>query len=259
MTDMPWIALPLGTLTGLVMGALGGGGAILTIPVLIYVLGQSPHEATTSSLVIVGLSALAATVGHLRAGRVRVADAAILAVVGSLGTYAGSAASAAVDQRVLLVLLASLLAVVAALMLRPSPPGIGSENAVPTTGGASHWLRMSALAIGLGALTGFFGVGGGFAIVPALTLVLGYPMTTAVGTSLLVITLNSATAFVSRLGQGVQLDGPLLVTFTAGAILGSVIGGYAGRRTSPALLKRGFAALLFVVAAYMLVSAVLGR
>ena len=87
-------------------------------------------------------------------------------------------------------------------------------------------------------MTGFFGVGGGFAIVPALTLVLGYPMTTAVGTSLLVITLNSATAFVSRLGQGVQLDGPLLVTFTAGAILGSVLGGYAGRRTAPALLKR---------------------
>jgi uncharacterized membrane protein YfcA len=259
MAGMPWIALPLGALTGVVMGALGGGGAILTIPVLIYVLGQSPHEATTSSLVIVGLSALAATIGHLRAGRVRVADAAILAVVGSVGTYAGSAASAALDQRILLVLLAALLAVVAALMLRPTPVGVGSEPVSAPVGGASHWLRISALATGLGALTGFFGVGGGFAIVPALTLVLGYPMATAVGTSLLVITLNSATAFLSRLGQGVELDGPLLVTFTVGAILGSVLGGYAGRRTSPAVLKRSFATLLFLVAAYMLVSAIVHR
>lgn len=259
MAGMPWIALPLGTLTGLVMGALGGGGAILTIPVLIYVLGQSPHEATTSSLVIVGLGALAATLGHLRAGRVRVADAVVLAAVGSVGTYAGSVASAALDQHLLLVLLAALLAVVAALMLRPTPAGAAARPNPTADRGRTHWLRMSELAVGIGALTGFFGVGGGFAIVPALTLVLGYPMSTAVGTSLLVITLNSATAFVSRLGQGVQLDGTLLLTFTVGAILGSVLGGRLGRRTSAEVLKRGFAALLFGVAAYMLGSGVLGR
>ncbi|MGB4810259.1 MAG: TSUP family transporter, partial [Candidatus Phosphoribacter baldrii] len=86
---MPWIAVPLGLVTGAVMGALGGGGAILTIPVLIYVLGMPPHDATTASLVIVGVSAASTAVSHVRGGTARLLDAVVLAVVGIVGTYAG--------------------------------------------------------------------------------------------------------------------------------------------------------------------------
>ncbi|MBL0003971.1 MAG: sulfite exporter TauE/SafE family protein [Actinomycetales bacterium] len=96
------------------------GGAILTIPVLIYVVGMPPHDATTASLVIIGVSAAATAISHIRGGTARVPEAVILAAVGTIGTYAGSLASAAVAAPVLVVLLASLLAVVGALMLRQS-------------------------------------------------------------------------------------------------------------------------------------------
>lgn len=278
---MPWIAVPLGLVTGAVMGALGGGGAILTIPVLIYVLGMPPHDATTASLVIVGVSAASTAVSHVRGGTARLLDAVVLAVVGIVGTYAGSLASAAVPAPVLVVLLASLLAVVGGLMVRQTPGGAdddpdvaiatgeaasgasGVVGASGNTAGSGSTARrlgpIAAVGVGVGLLTGFFGVGGGFAIVPALTLVLGYPMRAAIGTSLLVIALNSATALAARLVQGASLDWPLVATFTVGAILGGLLGGRLARRASPQALRRGFAVLLFLVAAYMLGSAVVHR
>lgn len=278
---MPWIAVPLGLVTGAVMGALGGGGAILTIPVLIYVLGMPPHDATTASLVIVGVSAASTAVSHVRGGTARLLDAVVLAVVGIVGTYAGSLASAAVPAAVLVVLLASLLAVVGGLMVRQTPGGAdddpdvaiatgeaasgasGVVGASGNTAGSGPTVRrlgpIVAVGVGVGLLTGFFGVGGGFAIVPALTLVLGYSMRAAIGTSLLVIALNSATALAARLVQGASLDWPLVATFTVGAILGGLLGGRLARRASPQALRRGFAVLLFLVAAYMLGSAVVHR
>ena len=285
---MLWIAVPLGLLTGAVMGALGGGGAILTIPVLIYVVGMPPHDATTASLVIIGVSAAATAISHIRGGTARVPEAVILAAVGTIGTYAGSLASAAVAAPVLVVLLASLLAVVGALMLRQSSAviedlgslidgaaegvadgaddgAVGGRHRPPPADdrAGGHRVRrfgpVAAVGIGVGLLTGFFGVGGGFAIVPALTLVLGYPMRAAIGTSLLVIALNSATALGARVIQGVSLDWPLVGTFTLGAIVGGLIGGRLARRASPGTLRRGFAKLLFLVAAYMLGSAVAHR
>lgn len=285
---MLWIAVPLGLLTGAVMGALGGGGAILTIPVLIYVVGMPPHDATTASLVIIGVSAAATAISHIRGGTARVPEAVILAAVGTIGTYAGSLASAAVAAPVLVVLLASLLAVVGALMLRQSSAviedlgslidgaaegvadgaddgAVGGRHRPPPADdrAGGHRVRrfgpVAAVGIGVGLLTGFFGVGGGFAIVPALTLVLGYPMRAAIGTSLLVIALNSATALAARLVQGASLDWPLVATFTVGAILGGLLGGRLARRASPQALRRGFAVLLFLVAAYMLGSAVVHR
>jgi len=272
-----WIAVPLGLLTGAVMGALGGGGAILTIPVLIYIVGMPPHDATTASLVIIGVSAASTAIGHVRGGTARVLDALVLAAVGAVGTYAGSLASAAVAAPVLVVLLASLLAVVGALMLRQSSDveNADVENAdveqdesgrPRTTDGeraggtvVARFGPVVAVGIGVGLLTGFFGVGGGFAIVPALTLVLGYPMRPAIGTSLVVIALNSGTALGARMIQGVSLDWSVVGLFTLGAIAGGLIGGRVGRRASPLALSRGFAVLLFLVAAYMLGSAVAHR
>lgn len=271
---MLWIAVPLGLLTGAVMGALGGGGAILTIPVLIYIVGMPPHDATTASLVIIGVSAASTALSHVRAGTARVPEALVLAAVGTVGTYAGSLASAAVAAPVLVVLLASLLAVVGALMLRqpsavmPDADAFTDEDVPgrhrPTVAeSASGPLRrfgpVVAVGVGVGLLTGFFGVGGGFAIVPALTLVLGYPMRTAIGTSLLVIALNSATALAARMIHGVSLDWPLVGLFTVGAMAGGLIGVRLARRASPQTLRVGFAMLLFLVAAYMLGSAVAHR
>lgn len=266
---MPWVAVPLGLLTGLVMGALGGGGAILTIPALVFLLGQDPHTATTEALLVVDIGALAGSVGPLRGGQARAGPAALLALAGLPGTYAGSRLSAAVAPSVLLVLLAALLVVVAGLMLRHRPDAAGRGPGSPRDGARTshgqaaaraaarpHPVAVALVGVGVGALTGFFGVGGGFAIVPALTLVLGYPMADAVGTSLLVIALNSATALVARLGHGVELDWWLVALFAAGAALGSIAGGRLARRASPETLTRGFGLLLLAIAAYMLVDAV---
>ncbi|MEI2733130.1 MAG: sulfite exporter TauE/SafE family protein [Dermatophilaceae bacterium] len=260
---MPWIAFPLGVLTGVVMGALGAGGAILTIPVLVFVLGHEPHTATTESLVIVGASALVTALGAVRRGTARVRAAALLALAGLPGTYAGSVASAAVSPSVLLVLLAALLVVVAGLMLRPAgpdddaAPGRGDDHRQETVG--RRTVALVALGFGVGALTGFFGVGGGFAIVPALTLVLRYPIGDAVGTSLLVIALNSTTALAVRLGQGVSLDWPLVGGFTLTVAAGSILGARLAWHAPHRVLTRGFATVLLLIAAYQLLAAVLRR
>lgn len=276
---MTWLAVPLGAAVGAILGVLGGGGAILTIPLLVYVLGQDPHAATTTSLVIVGISSAVAASRHGRRGAVDLRSALLLAALGALGTYAGSRASAMVAPRVLLVMLATLLVVVAALMLRKAPPASaetadpaatadiaatgntasGSPRGEPSAAPRPRITHLMALAVALGALTGFFGVGGGFAIVPALVLILRFPMPVAVGTSLAVIALNSLTALLSRLGQGVSLDWPLVLTFTVSAIVGSVIGEYAARGADDTRLSRGFAVLLVTVAAYMLVDGVFLR
>ena len=265
---MTWLAAPLGALIGAILGVLGGGGAILTIPALVYLFGLAPHEATSASLVIVGLSCGLAATRHARRGMVHWRTVLVMATVGALGTYAGSLASAAVDGRPLVVLLAALLVVVAGLMLRhttppdapDSPDADGSAADTPAPAPPPPaLLQTGALAVGLGALTGFFGVGGGFAIVPALVLVLRFRPALAVGTSLAVIAVNSVSALAARLGQGVTLDWPLVVTFTAAAMLGSLVGEYAGRRLDPARLTTAFAGLLLAVAAYMLVDAIFLR
>ena len=257
---MTWLAAPLGAIIGAVLGILGGGGAILTIPVLVYAFGLHPHDATSASLVIIGLSSALAAARHARRGMVRWRTVVVMAAVGAIGTYAGSLASAAIDGRVLVVLLAALLVVVAGLMMRHTAATDSTETGPalppPPTSGL---VQTAMLAVGLGALTGFFGVGGGFAIVPALVLILRFRPEVAVGTSLGIIAVNSASALAARLGSGVWLDWPLVVTFTAAAMVGSLVGERASRSLDPAKLTRGFAVLLLAVAAYMLVDAVFIR
>lgn len=275
---MLWIAVPLGLLTGAVMGALGGGGAILTIPVLIYVVGMPPHDATTASLVIIGVSAAATAISHIRGGTARVPEAVILAAVGTIGTYAGSLASAAVAAPVLVVLLASLLAVVGALMLRQSSAviedlgslidgaaegvadgaddgAVGGRHRPPPADdrAGGHRVRrfgpVAAVGIGVGLLTGFFGVGGGFVIVPALVLALGFDMPHAVGTSLLVIAINSLVALSSRLHGG-SVEWRTVIPFTIASLGGVVVGSRLASTRQPRLLQRWFVGLLVAVAMY---------
>lgn len=249
---MAWWTIPIGVALGIAVGAMGGGGSILTIPVLVYLVGQSPAAATTGSLVIVGLTSLTGMVPHLRAGSVRVGKAVTFGALGIVGAFAGSLASARVPGHVLLTAFAALLLIVATLMLkrRRHQMRVGSNGAQHHTTPAPRPLAVVAAATGVGLLTGFFGVGGGFAIVPALMLVLGMSMPVAVGTSLLVVVINSLTALASR-GHGLaRLDWPVIALFSIAAMAGSLIGAWLSTKTDHNTLTLAFAILLYAVALY---------
>jgi uncharacterized membrane protein YfcA len=256
-------AVLAGILVGVSLGALGGGGAIITVPVLVFALGQTAHQATTGSLVIVGVTAAVAAVGHARHQRVKWAQGAVFGALGTAGTAGGSRLSAGIEASVLLLGFAALLLLVAVLMWRRSrrtPSGEPDEHLyrhddIVTWTPHFHCdcpraLRVVVTATGVGLLTGFFGVGGGFAIVPALVMVLGFSMPVAVGTSLLVIAVNSATALVARLGGGVDIDWALISVFTGAALAGSQLGSRVMSRVPGAVLQQAFSVLLLVVASY---------
>ena len=294
------IAIPAGLLIGLSLGALGGGGSILTVPVLVYLLRQPPHAATAGSLLIVGIAACAGMIAHQRAGRVRLGPGIAFGVLGVAGAYAGTRLSADIRPGLLLSLFAGLMLVAAAAMLRrqraaasrhapaaaspPAPREAGGVNGLGVSssrGGAitatldkpaaleqparsvarrrpggtaavRQGLKIVAAATAVGLLTGFFGVGGGFVIVPALVLALGFDMPVAVGTSLLVIAINSGAALAARLGGNVHLDWPLLGVFTAAALAGALAGNRVASRVGPSRLTAAFTVLLIAVAAYSL-------
>jgi len=293
------IAIPAGLLIGLSLGALGGGGSILTVPVLVYLLHQSPHAATAGSLLIVGITAAAGMIAHHRAGRVRPAPGIVFGVLGVAGAYAGSRLSSNIQPDLLLSLFAGLMLVAAAAMLRrrrtvagqrvpaaASPPmrrgaavpdGLGVSpaggGAVTATldrqvatvrtpprsrrrsGGTAavrQGLKIVVAATGVGLLTGFFGVGGGFVIVPALVLALGFEMPVAVGTSLLVIAINSAAALATRLGSHTHLPWPMLGVFTLAALAGALAGSRLASRVDASRLTGAFTVLLVAVAVYSL-------
>lgn len=248
-------AVAAGLVIGVVLGTLGGGGGIITVPVLAYAFGLGMDQATTGSLVIIGVSSLVAVAVHARAGRVDWVRGLLFAAFGVIGAAGGSVLARGVDHDWLALAFALLLSVVAGLMLRPS------RNKSDAAGPAKPSLRTAVLTaltgLAVGVLTGFFGVGGGFAIVPALTLVLGLPMPIAVATSLLVIALNSASALATKLALGVSLDWVFIGVFTAATMVGSVFGARLAGRLDAALLKRAFAWLLVAVSIYMLVTSVI--
>jgi hypothetical protein len=257
------LALPIGLIIGLTLGALGGGGSILTVPALVYLLGQDTQAATSGSLIIVGISALAGMTAHHREGRVRVAQGVVFGVLGIGGAYLGSLLSASVAPAVLMSAFSLLMLAVAAMMFARARRSGG----LPATGpgvvdgpilmfrpsfacACPRALKVLITASAVGLITGFFGVGGGFVVVPALVLALGFTMPVAVGTSLLVIAINSASALVARAGHGVQLDWPLIGVFTLAAILGSLAGGRLATRVRPERLTAAFTVLLVAVALY---------
>lgn len=270
---MSWlIAAGLGVLIGVALGALGGGGSILTVPVLVYLLGQSPQEATSASLVIVGVTSIISAVHHTRSGNVRWRLGAAFAAAGIAASFAGTALNASVDGAVILIAFAAVMVISSASMLwrtrthrsagRNADQSDSSEVVDPAkkTGSPSSSLRARALKVivaGLvvGFLTGFLGVGGGFVIVPALVAALGFAMPTAVGTSLLIIALNSSVSLVARAGSN-HFDWGIIIPFTLAAILGSLVGKAVADRLPARLLTRIFALLLLVVAAYVVIEAI---
>lgn len=273
-----FIASPLGFLIGLSLGALGGGGSVLAVPALVYVAGQDPRAATSTSLALVALTALVGIVPHARAGRVRFGKGSLFAVTGVAGTVVGTRLNAAVDPDVLLVLFAGLMLVVAILMLRsvrqqpavrpvgaavaPVPIGERTIALVPpvaTGGGGALPTIVRAVATGtvVGALTGFFGVGGGFVIVPALVLALRFAMPEAVGTSMLVIVLNSVVALAAR-GVDGGIEPRVIIPFALASISGVIVGSRLADQRDPRSLQRWFAGLLVAVALYTALDTALG-
>lgn len=250
------VALTAGVLVGVSLGALGGGGSILTVPALVYLLGMAPHEATAGSLLVVGVTAAAGLAAHARRRRVRWGQGLAFGVLGTAGAVLGTRLSAALDPHALLAAFAGLLLVAAAGMaVRQWHEARGGRPPDDRGAQVSRWslarvIRVLVAATAVGLLTGFFGVGGGFLVVPALVLALNLDMPTAVGTSLLVIAINSAVALATRLGTPVRLEWPVLLAFAATAVAGGLVGGGLASRVAPRTLAVAFTLLLVAVAGY---------
>jgi hypothetical protein len=234
----------LAVLMGLTMGMLGGGGSILTVPLLVYVAGFDPREAITASLVVVGTASAVALIPHARAGRIRWRAGALFAVTGTLGAYGGGRVAQHVPVGLLLAGFAVVMLVAAAGMLRDRPPPTACR-------GPRCAAKTLALGAAVGIVTGLVGAGGGFMIVPALTLVLGLPIATAVGTSLLIITVNSAAGVAGHL-HGVNPDWGLTAAVATAAVVGSLLGGVLVHRVNAALIRTGFGWLVLAMGTFVL-------
>ena len=257
---------PLGFAIGFALGALGGGGSILAVPVLVYAAGQGARDATTTSLLVVAGAAAFGLLGHWRAGRVRWAAGIVFGVVGIGGSLFGTAINGRLDDDVLLAGFALLILFAAWRMLTgcPSCTRVGEATALveQPRGDLGHpptilthttvltgrrMVVVAAAGTAVGFLTGLFGVGGGFVIVPALTLALGFAMPEAIGTSLLVITINSLVALAARGGPG-AVEWPVALPFVLAALAGVATGVQAADRLPARTLLHWFAALLVAVA-----------
>lgn len=248
------LALLGALLVGLSLGLLGSGGSILTVPVLVYLLDQPEKVAIAGSLAIVGMIALAAAVPWWRLGLVHWRSVVWFGLPGMGGTVLGAWASVLVTGEAQLLVFACVMLIAAWFMLRDKPLASPDPDAPPPER-ALAWVVVDGFAVG--ALTGFVGVGGGFLIVPALVLLARLDMHRAIATSLVIIALKSAAGFAKYLSVldslGLAVDWTVIGLFTAVGIAGSYAGNRIARRVPQSGLKRGFGALLIVMAIYIIV------
>ncbi|HEX6631888.1 MAG TPA: sulfite exporter TauE/SafE family protein [Gemmatimonadaceae bacterium] len=246
---LPILALGLAcaALIGLTLGLLGGGGSILTVPVLVYVLGFAAKPAIAMSLPVVGVTSLVGAALHWRLGNVRVGTALTFGLVAMVGAFAGARLAVFVSGTAQLALLAVVMLAAAGSMLRGRRGD--ASGAVPVE--PPRLALLLPVALGVGALTGLVGIGGGFLVVPALVLLARVPMRQAIGTSLLVIAMNSASGFAGYLGT-VEIDWGFLAGFTVIAVLGALAGSALTARVSQAALRRVFAVFLLVMGGFVL-------
>lgn len=248
-------ALVLGLVVGALLGMVGGGGSILAVPALVYGVGLPLSEAIPTSLIVVGAASAVAVLPRLRRG-VNWRLAAIVGAAGVATAYLGTMVNRLLDQQILLVAFAVIM-VVAGVRMFLKTKSAGGPCALPD--GGINWRSCLPRALATGAvvgfLTGLLGVGGGFLIVPALTLVLGLPMSVTVGTSLVIIVINSIAGFTAHLGD-VQIDWAVTGAFAASAMVASLVAGRLVRGLSDVILKRGFAVLVLLVAVYVAIKAI---
>ncbi|MCC7206926.1 MAG: sulfite exporter TauE/SafE family protein [Anaerolineae bacterium] len=227
---------------------LGGGGSILTVPALVYIVGQSPQTAVTASLAIVGANSLLGASFHLSQGSLRWRLALVFGGVGMIAAYLTAGLSHLFPQTLLMVLFAVLMLAVGGLMLVQRKTTRG-ESIEP------RWSVVLASGAGVGAVTGFLGVGGGFLIVPALVMLIGLPMKEAVGTSLVIIAMNSVAGLLGHLGN-TPLDlalVALIAIFIAAGLAGTFVGARLAHRLPAAQLRIAFGVFVIILAALLLV------
>lgn len=253
---MVLLAIPFGLAIGVAVGLLGGGGSVLAVPVLVYVLNQSVSDATTASLVVVAAGALAGGLGHARAGRVCWRHVGSFTAAALPGIVVGTIVGNHVSGRLLLGGFAVIMLAAARATWRKAEDH--DELGEWEKGSFCPPLRLprdllAGAAVGL--LTGFFGVGGGFLIVPTLAIALAFTVRTAVGTSLAIITATSLLGLATHLAAGRGLDAGITIAMTAACVAGAVAGAQLTGRVPEHILGRGFALLVTAVAAYLIISA----
>ncbi len=243
-----WTAFALALLMGLTLGVFGGGGSILTVPILVHALGLEAKPAIATSLLVVALTSAAALVPHARMGNVHWRTGGTFGAAGMVGAAAGGVAGRFVPGRVLLLLFAGMMVATAVAMWR----GRGtSRDEKPTPSRSRPGWKVVVDGVIVGAVTGLVGAGGGFLVVPALVLLGGLPMEAAVATSLFVITLKSLAGFAGYASH-VQVEIPLALAFAGAASLGALLGARVAHVVDPDRLRRGFAAFVLVMAAFMI-------
>ena len=247
------LALVLGVAVGILLGLLGGGGSILAVPVLVYALGMDLSEAIPTSLLVIGVASATGAIPKVRAKLVEWRLAAIFAATGIVGTLVGSVLGRHLPEAAVMIGFAIVMIIAGARMLR-STDDVGTACKAGSSG--IDWRRCAPRSIptgfGVGVLTGLFGVGGGFLIIPALVLLLGIEMSVAVGTSLVVIVANSAAGLIAQ-ADGLGGNWPLKAAFAGAAIAGSLVAGKLSTRIDTDKLRTWFAYLVFAVAGYVLV------
>jgi uncharacterized membrane protein YfcA len=277
MTPLAW----LGALAiGLTLGLLGSGGSILTVPVLVYLVGEPDKIAIAESLAIVGLIAAIGALPYAKRGLVSWTTVLLFGLPGMAGSYVGALAAKSIPGHVQLMLFAVLMLAAALSMLRPSQttaaapaPDVSDPCAAPaprswtaapaiataSASDAQAWTQYRVIIVqgfGVGTLTGLVGVGGGFLVIPALVLVVGLPMHVAVGTSLSIVALNSATGFYKHAqvlaAEGLHLHHPIIGSFAAVGIVGSLTGSAICQYIPQQQLRRIFAIFVLVLGGFLL-------
>jgi len=248
------LAIPMGIAIGLIVGAVGGGGAILALPMLVYVLGEGVGPASTAALIVVAIAAGIGAGALALRGHVCWRIALVFSLPAAAGSLAGAAGNAAVSPRALILAFVPVMLVASAATWQRAAGEAGDET------GPCPDVRLSRIVVagtGVGLLTGFFGVGGGFMIVPVLTLWMGFGFRRAVATSLVIITLTGSTALASHLALGAAPDVPVTIALAAATAVGALLGTIGGQRVPQAVLGRAFAVVVGALAAYLLADVLL--
>ena len=236
------LAILAGGVIGLVLGFVGAGGAMLAVPILIYIFGFTPLQATTAALVVVGSAALSGALPKFSRGEVLIREALTISALSVTTNVTFALLAPRFPSRAITSGLALVLIIAAWSMLQqPLKPGAERRMPIPV---------LLLLSLGIGVITGLFGIGGGFVAIPILVLFFNTPPAKAAGTSLFIIFLNSSIAFIVRNGSWSEVDWKLPLIMAGVAIIVSQIGSRHSSRVSQGLLKRSFAALLFMIAIF---------
>jgi uncharacterized membrane protein YfcA len=243
-------ALLVGVAIGAVLGLIGAGGAVVAVPAFIYLFGFTTLQATTASLAVVAVSAGTGAIPRMRLRQVRLRQAVIFWALGIVGTFAGARLATVIPEPVVVGGFAVVMLGAAVAMWRKSSAVESTEDKH-----TARWV-LPVVAVAIGLLTGIFGVGGGFLIVPALVLVFGFPFAIATGTSLVVVALNSLTALVFKFDTWGEIAWTVPMLVIVGGLVGSVAASTLNHGISQRMLERSFAVLLVILALWMAIETV---